>query len=189
MQPGRDRAHGQDRLRGRDRRPQARRRDRRTGSRPPTTSARSRSAAPSRGSATCASEHERITFTADDAAVAELSQALVEAGALIKALAPQTVTLEDLFFSLTEGKERRARRRRSMPTRRGGDGMNSPGVATVYRWELTKLRYQKRTYLGLGAADARADPVRARHPLPPRRRRSDFPFAPTSTAAAWRCRS
>jgi ABC-2 type transport system permease protein len=27
-----------------------------------------------------------------------------------------------------------------------------PGVATVYRWELTKLRYQKRTYLGLGAA-------------------------------------
>src|SRR4030081_3913564 len=28
----------------------------------------------------------------------------------------------------------------------------SPGVRTVYRWELTKLRYQKRTYLGLGAA-------------------------------------
>jgi ABC-2 type transport system permease protein len=27
-----------------------------------------------------------------------------------------------------------------------------PSVATVYRWELTKLRYQKRTYLGLGAA-------------------------------------
>jgi ABC-2 type transport system permease protein len=27
-----------------------------------------------------------------------------------------------------------------------------PGVGTVYRWELTKLRYQKRTYLGLGAA-------------------------------------
>src|SRR5436309_3644193 len=27
-----------------------------------------------------------------------------------------------------------------------------PGVATVYRWEVTKLRYQKRTYLGLGAA-------------------------------------
>jgi ABC-2 type transport system permease protein len=25
-------------------------------------------------------------------------------------------------------------------------------VATVYRWELIKLRYQKRTYLGLGAA-------------------------------------
>ena len=27
-----------------------------------------------------------------------------------------------------------------------------PGVAAVYRWELFKLRYQKRTYLGLGAA-------------------------------------
>ena len=27
-----------------------------------------------------------------------------------------------------------------------------PGVWTVYRWELFKLRYQKRTYLGLGAA-------------------------------------
>ena len=27
-----------------------------------------------------------------------------------------------------------------------------PGVATVYRWELFKLRYQKRTYLGLGAS-------------------------------------
>jgi ABC-2 type transport system permease protein len=33
-------------------------------------------------------------------------------------------------------------------TRRRG----RPGVGTVYRWELTKLRYQKRTYLGLGAA-------------------------------------
>ncbi len=49
--------------------------------------------------------HDRICFNADEAAVAELSQALVEAGALIKALAPQTVTLEDLFFSLTEGAE------------------------------------------------------------------------------------
>ncbi|HTU86436.1 MAG TPA: ABC transporter permease [Solirubrobacteraceae bacterium] len=27
-----------------------------------------------------------------------------------------------------------------------------PGVGTVYRWELRKLRYQKRTYLGLGAS-------------------------------------
>lgn len=27
-----------------------------------------------------------------------------------------------------------------------------PGVGAVYRWELTKLRYQKRTYLGLGSA-------------------------------------
>ena len=28
----------------------------------------------------------------------------------------------------------------------------SPGTLTVYRWELVKLRFQKRTYLGLGAA-------------------------------------
>ena len=48
-------------------------------------------------------EHGRIVFTADEPAATELSQALVEAGALIKALAPQTVTLEDLFFSFTEG--------------------------------------------------------------------------------------
>jgi hypothetical protein len=48
-------------------------------------------------------EHGRICFTADEPAVAELSQALIEAGALIHSLAPQTVTLEDLFFSLTEG--------------------------------------------------------------------------------------
>src|SRR5437764_14916897 len=29
-----------------------------------------------------------------------------------------------------------------------------PGVGTVYRWELRKLRSQKRTYLGLGLAAA-----------------------------------
>jgi ABC-2 type transport system ATP-binding protein len=45
----------------------------------------------------------RIAFAADDRAVADLSQALIEAGALIRVLTPQTVTLEDLFFSLTEG--------------------------------------------------------------------------------------
>jgi ABC-2 type transport system ATP-binding protein len=47
--------------------------------------------------------HGRISFAADETAVAELSQALIEAGALIRMLAPQHVTLEDLFFSLTEG--------------------------------------------------------------------------------------
>ena len=47
--------------------------------------------------------HGRLAFTADDRVVAELSQALVEAGALIRMLAPEHVTLEDLFFSLTEG--------------------------------------------------------------------------------------
>ena len=30
--------------------------------------------------------------------------------------------------------------------------LRRPGIWTVYRWELTKLRYQKRTYLGLGAS-------------------------------------
>jgi ABC-2 type transport system ATP-binding protein len=44
----------------------------------------------------------QISFVADEGAVAELSQALVEAGALIRALAPQGATLEELFFSLTE---------------------------------------------------------------------------------------
>jgi ABC-2 type transport system ATP-binding protein len=56
-----------------------------------------------RGVADVRVEHGRIGFTANEATVAELSQALIEAGALIHALAPQTVTLEDLFFSLTEG--------------------------------------------------------------------------------------
>jgi ABC-2 type transport system ATP-binding protein len=56
-----------------------------------------------RGIADVRREHGRIAFTADEPAVVELSQALIEAGALIKELAPQTVTLEDLFFSLTEG--------------------------------------------------------------------------------------
>jgi ABC-2 type transport system ATP-binding protein len=45
----------------------------------------------------------RIAFAADESAVAQLSRALVAEGALIRELAPQTVTLEDLFFSLTEG--------------------------------------------------------------------------------------
>ena len=53
-------------------------------------------------------EHGRIVFTADETAVTGLSQALVEAGALIRALAPQTVTLEDLFFDFTEGDGRAA---------------------------------------------------------------------------------
>jgi ABC-2 type transport system ATP-binding protein len=47
-------------------------------------------------------QRRQICFAAEESAVAELSQALVEAGALITALSPQTVTLEDLFFSLTE---------------------------------------------------------------------------------------
>jgi ABC-2 type transport system ATP-binding protein len=56
-----------------------------------------------RGITDVRTQHGRIVFAGDDRAVAELSQALVEAGALIRMLTPQTVTLEDLFFSLTEG--------------------------------------------------------------------------------------
>jgi ABC-2 type transport system ATP-binding protein len=58
-----------------------------------------------RGIADVAIKHGAITFTADSAAAGELSQALVEAGALITAMSPETLTLEDLFFSLTEGAE------------------------------------------------------------------------------------
>ena len=47
--------------------------------------------------------HGHLEFSAEESAVALLSQALIESGALINELAPQTVTLEDLFFSLTEG--------------------------------------------------------------------------------------
>jgi hypothetical protein len=44
-----------------------------------------------------------VSFAADQETAAELSQALVEGGALIRSLTPQTASLEDLFFSLTEG--------------------------------------------------------------------------------------
>ena len=44
----------------------------------------------------------------DDEAVAALSRALTEAGALILELAPRLATLEELFFDLTEGDEAQA---------------------------------------------------------------------------------
>jgi ABC-2 type transport system ATP-binding protein len=48
----------------------------------------------------------RIWFSAEEEqAVAALSQALVEGGALIRSLQPQSARLEDLFFSLTEASE------------------------------------------------------------------------------------
>jgi len=62
-------------------------------------------------------ESGRISFTADESAVGGLSQALVESGALIHAMAPQTVTLEDLFFSYTEG---------DGPIEAGGAGSTGP---------------------------------------------------------------
>ena len=47
--------------------------------------------------------HGELHFSAEEAAVAQLSIALIEAGAAIMALAPETASLEDLFFRLTEG--------------------------------------------------------------------------------------
>jgi ABC-2 type transport system ATP-binding protein len=44
-----------------------------------------------------------IRFTGEEPAVGGLSRALVEAGALILALAPESASLEERFFSLTEG--------------------------------------------------------------------------------------
>jgi ABC-2 type transport system ATP-binding protein len=52
------------------------------------------------GSARRAGDH--IVFVGDETAIPDLSRALVEAGALISELAPESATLEDLFFSLTE---------------------------------------------------------------------------------------
>jgi ABC-2 type transport system ATP-binding protein len=46
---------------------------------------------------------DAIRFSASEEVVADLSRALVDADALILALTPETATLEDLFFSLTEG--------------------------------------------------------------------------------------
>ena len=76
--------------------------------------------------------------------MAALSLALAESGAPVLELTPRHATLEDLFFQLTEGDgpEPSAARRGSCEER------HEAGSATVYRWELRKLRAQKRTYLG-----------------------------------------
>ena len=58
-----------------------------------------------------------LRFEATEEAAAELSVALVEAGVAIRALAPHSATLEDLFFRLTEGDAAEPRRRRSRPDR------------------------------------------------------------------------
>ena len=54
---------------------------------------------------------------------------------------------------------------------------NRPGIANVYRWELFKLRYQKRTYLGLGAAIAVPIIFVAAIQLRHDRHGGDFPFS------------
>ena len=97
-----------------------------------------------------------LRFEATEEAAAELSVALVEGGVAIRALAPHSATLEDLFFRLTEGDAAA-----SGPGADRGPGPHRPragglmvALRTVYRWELRKLVAQKRTYLGLGAAVA-----------------------------------
>jgi len=47
--------------------------------------------------------HGELRFSAEETAVAHLSVALIGAGASIMALSPETASLEDLFFHLTEG--------------------------------------------------------------------------------------
>jgi ABC-2 type transport system ATP-binding protein len=52
-------------------------------------------------------EHDGIRLNADEPAAAQLSVALVEAGAAIVEMVRESATLEDLFFRLTEGDEPR----------------------------------------------------------------------------------
>jgi ABC-2 type transport system ATP-binding protein len=47
----------------------------------------------------------QLHFSADEQAAEKLSVALIEAGVAIRALSPETATLEDLFFRLTEGEQ------------------------------------------------------------------------------------
>ena len=103
------------------------------------------------GVADVRTEHGRIAFTADESSVAQLSQALVEAGALIRMLAaPQTGVVGGPVLLAHRGDRRRPRRTTARAGR--GGAVNKPGVLTVYRWELIKLKHLKRTYLGLGGA-------------------------------------
>ena len=47
--------------------------------------------------------HGELRFSAEEGSVARLSVSLIGAGASILALSPETASLEDLFFHLTEG--------------------------------------------------------------------------------------
>jgi ABC-2 type transport system ATP-binding protein len=60
-------------------------------------------------------ERGGLGFSADEDAVAELSVALIAAGAAIRTLAPETASLEDLFFRLTEGDGERAQPAGALP--------------------------------------------------------------------------
>jgi ABC-2 type transport system ATP-binding protein len=60
-------------------------------------------------------ERRQVAFTAEEEVAAGLSEALVRSGVLIIAMAPESVTLEDLFFSLTEGAEPAPAERQDAP--------------------------------------------------------------------------
>ena len=116
-------------------------------------------------------------------AAAELSQALVEAGALIRALAPQTVTLEDLFFSFTEGDGRltapraadRRRRARATPAQAAA---LMPGIADRLPLGAVQAPPPEAHLPRARRGGHRADPVRAGDPLPPPTARGgDFAFS------------
>ena len=48
-------------------------------------------------------DRAELVFVADESTVEELSRALVDAGLGLRALIPETASLEALFFELTEG--------------------------------------------------------------------------------------
>ncbi len=92
-----------------------------------------------------------LGFAADGDTVAALTVALGQARVGITRLVEQSATLEELFLG--------PRPAASRATRARGGACWSQSTA-VYRWELSKLRAQKRTYLGLGAGMIVPDRVR-----------------------------
>ena len=161
-----------------------------TGSRRPRTSARSPSAAPSAGSRRARRAGTDLVHRRRGRG-RELRQALVEAGALIHELAPQTVTLEDLFFSLTEGdRGTRARPRTRAPRAGGGGAMNPGGAhrlplgadqAPLPEAHLPRASARRRSSRSCSCRDPLPPPTGAGERLRVR--------AATSTAAGWRSRS
>ncbi len=127
-----------------------------TGCAPPTTACAERvcRAQPARRR-TCARRTARSASRADEPAVAELSVALVESGAAILALSARARHARGAVLPPHRGRRGGADGdERALAPRRASRRHERPSVRTVYRWELRKLRAQKRTYLGLGAAAA-----------------------------------
>ena len=123
-----------------------------------------RAASPSPGSRTSQLDGGEIVFRPSEDAVARCSRSRsARPGSASPRSCPSCDSLEELFLGMTEGDPGDA-----STVQEAAAVMR--GVATVYRWELAKLAAQKRTYLGLGAAVARADRVRGRARCPEGRR-------------------